>query len=253
MSRLLLDEHPLQVLPSLATAIGLEASIILQQIHYWTTDKKGQVRDGFRWVYNSYKQWAEQFPFIAPKQIGNIIRRLETEGLLISGVYGSTSSNRTKWYRVNYDTPLLADSAPNVPIEMMNPQSNVPPGDYHSPIQGTSTISTKITTETTCTDNQPVVINRTLASKESDLFISNLWHDTFGRYPTPPQLRKTRTLLETAPLDQADALLEHAFDVMAGFKDATPGSLWGLLKKWAAQDWNTDRPQPRMADMDELN
>ena len=35
MSKLLINEHPLQVLPSLATKIGLNEAIVLQQIHYW--------------------------------------------------------------------------------------------------------------------------------------------------------------------------------------------------------------------------
>ena len=34
-SKLLVDEPPLIVLPSLAVAIGLAEAILLQQIHYW--------------------------------------------------------------------------------------------------------------------------------------------------------------------------------------------------------------------------
>ena len=33
--RLLIDEPPLMVLPSLAAVIGLNEAIMLQQIHYW--------------------------------------------------------------------------------------------------------------------------------------------------------------------------------------------------------------------------
>ena len=35
MSKLLINEQPLQVLPSLAEAIGLNQAIALQQVHYW--------------------------------------------------------------------------------------------------------------------------------------------------------------------------------------------------------------------------
>ena len=35
MSRLLLEDEPLVVLPKLATVIGLNEAIILQQLHYW--------------------------------------------------------------------------------------------------------------------------------------------------------------------------------------------------------------------------
>ena len=35
MSRLLINENPLQVLPTLAVKIGLNEAMILQQMHYW--------------------------------------------------------------------------------------------------------------------------------------------------------------------------------------------------------------------------
>ena len=64
MSKLLLDENPLMIMPQLAVKIGLNESIVLQQIHYWLeinrkADKNK--RDGFYWTYNSYKEWQKQF------------------------------------------------------------------------------------------------------------------------------------------------------------------------------------------------
>ena len=50
---LLISEPPLQVLPSLAVKIGLNEAIILQQVHYWLL-KSNNIRDGYKWVYNSY-------------------------------------------------------------------------------------------------------------------------------------------------------------------------------------------------------
>jgi hypothetical protein len=40
MSKLLLDEQPLLIMPKLATKIGLNESIIVQQIHYWNEINK---------------------------------------------------------------------------------------------------------------------------------------------------------------------------------------------------------------------
>lgn len=40
ISNLLLDEPPLQVMPTLATKVGLNESIVLQQIHYWLKIKE---------------------------------------------------------------------------------------------------------------------------------------------------------------------------------------------------------------------
>ena len=69
MSRLLIHESPLQVLPSLAVKIGLNEAIILQQLHYWLNpDHNKNIREGSHWVYNSYEQWQKQFPFGRKKQ-----------------------------------------------------------------------------------------------------------------------------------------------------------------------------------------
>ncbi len=66
ISKLLLDEPPLQVMPTLATLIGLNEAIVLQQVHYWLKTKENDQQDyidSHYWVYNTYKQWQKQFPF----------------------------------------------------------------------------------------------------------------------------------------------------------------------------------------------
>ncbi len=47
-SSLLIEESPLQVLPSLAKAIGLNEAIFAQQLHYWLRGKSGKEHDGKR-------------------------------------------------------------------------------------------------------------------------------------------------------------------------------------------------------------
>ena len=66
--KFLISEPPLQVLPSLAVAIGLNESIIVQQIHYWTSHNeraKSQIhfKDGHYWTFNTIEELNEQFPF----------------------------------------------------------------------------------------------------------------------------------------------------------------------------------------------
>jgi hypothetical protein len=103
---LLIDEEPLQVLPSLACAVGLHEAIVLQQIHYWLNPKRksGKVVDGTRWIFNSYGQWQEQFPFLTEKVIGNAIRSLEKQGYLLSRQdLNAVGSDRRKWYTIDYD------------------------------------------------------------------------------------------------------------------------------------------------------
>ena len=47
---LILDERPLVVIPSLACAIGLNESMILQQLHYWLQRSKNN-KENRKWVY----------------------------------------------------------------------------------------------------------------------------------------------------------------------------------------------------------
>lgn len=37
MSKLLIQESPVMIIPSLAVKIGLNEAVILQQIHYWVS------------------------------------------------------------------------------------------------------------------------------------------------------------------------------------------------------------------------
>lgn len=105
ISKLLLDEPPLQVMPTLAKLIGLNEAIVLQQIHYWLKTKENDQKDyidGHYWVYNTYKQWQKQFPFWHLNTIQRTFTSLEKKGLLISANYSKAGFDKTKWYTINY-------------------------------------------------------------------------------------------------------------------------------------------------------
>ena len=98
-SKLLINEPPLLISPTLASRVGLNEAILLQQIHYWIQGQ-GKERNGRRWTYNSYSQWQKQFPFWSTITIRRIIRHLEKAGVLISCVL---NKGGTKWYSIDYD------------------------------------------------------------------------------------------------------------------------------------------------------
>lgn len=120
-SSLLINESPLQVLPSLAARIGLNEAIILQQIHYWISRPGAQERDGRRWVYNSTVEWQDQFIWWSVDTIGRALLKLERAGLLISGCYNEAKFDRTKWYTIDYDAleALTGDPLPPRPSAKM--------------------------------------------------------------------------------------------------------------------------------------
>lgn len=105
VSKLLIDESPLLVLPSLAATIGLNEAIVLQQVHYWLQVKKSAGKDyidGNYWVYNSFSEWNKQFPFWSINTIKRTFYSLEEKGLLISGNYNQRNFDKTKWYSIDY-------------------------------------------------------------------------------------------------------------------------------------------------------
>jgi len=118
-TRLLIDEEPLQVLPSLAARIGLNEAIVLQQIHYWLK-KSEHTMEGQRWIYNTYGQWRAQFPFWGLNTIKRTMWRLEKLGVLTTTArFNRNPIDKTRWYTINYDrlqdfcAPTTAQDGPS--------------------------------------------------------------------------------------------------------------------------------------------
>lgn len=112
MTRLLLDEPPLLVMPSLAKAIGLEASIVLQQLHYWSAMARPR-DDGRRWVFNTVTQWAEQFPFWSERTTRRILADLRESGVVDAAEFNASKGDRTMFYAIDYDrlSVVIGESA----------------------------------------------------------------------------------------------------------------------------------------------
>jgi hypothetical protein len=111
MSKLLIDEPPLQVLPSLALKIGLEESIFLQQLHYWLR-KSTYEHSERKWIFNSYESWQKQFPFWSKKTVQRIILSLKSKKILLTGSFNKVALDKTKWYSIDYNSleKLIQDS-----------------------------------------------------------------------------------------------------------------------------------------------
>lgn len=100
-SKLLIDDYPIQVLPKLATEIGLNEAIILQQIHYWL-NQSSHNHDGKKWIYNTYDDWNKQFPFWSVMTIRRAINSLEKQNLILIANYNKAGFDKTRWYSINY-------------------------------------------------------------------------------------------------------------------------------------------------------
>lgn len=105
MSKLLIDERPLQCQPSLAMLLGsADEAIVFQQIHYWLKRTNNVQEDGHNWVYNSMADWLKQFPWIKTRaRLTRYFDDLEDRGLIITGNFNKAKFDKTKWYRIDYD------------------------------------------------------------------------------------------------------------------------------------------------------
>lgn len=108
MTKLLIDETPHQVVPSLASAIGLNEAIFLQQLHFLIQERATNEYDGYFWWIHTTDQWLERFPYWSEKTIKRIITSLKKLDLLIAEklqykAFG-IKADPTCWYRINYES-----------------------------------------------------------------------------------------------------------------------------------------------------
>lgn len=128
MSRLLITESPVMIIPSLAANIGVNEAVVLQQIHYWLGISKHVIEER-TWVYNTYEEWQKQFPFWSVSTIKRTIRSLEMMGLLLSNNWNQMKMDKTKWYSIDYEKVKELEESilerPNKPIEENAPEEEV--------------------------------------------------------------------------------------------------------------------------------
>lgn len=89
--------------PLEAEALGLAEAIVIARLRFWLGRSKHHF-GGKPWVYNTYPDWREQFPFWSVFTVKSIFRRLEKLAVLESTQRFNTSRwNKTKWYTLNED------------------------------------------------------------------------------------------------------------------------------------------------------
>lgn len=103
MSKLLINESPLQVQPSLAMAIGLNEAIFLQQLHYWVGTSR-YMRGGKKWVYNTYSDWLFQLKYMSLPTLKRTIKSLKEQKLVHVERFEKLRSNQVNFYSIDYET-----------------------------------------------------------------------------------------------------------------------------------------------------
>jgi len=120
MSRLLINEYPLLVLPSLGAKIGLNEALVLQQLHYWI-EKSDLIFDNKKWVYNTIEEWEEQFPFWSNRTIKRVFENLEKLGLIFKEKLAKNKFDKTNYYSINYDILSEIENEKSLKKELKTP------------------------------------------------------------------------------------------------------------------------------------
>lgn len=149
---MLFNFRPLVINPELATRIGLNEAIVLQQVNYWINDKEQGVNHaGRRWVFNSYESWVKQFPFWSADTVKRAFTSLVKQGCLDVEQLNKSQHDRTNYYTINHDCGLLND-AEQVPssngANCPDRQAQDAPMDEGKNARSLTVTTTKTTTET---------------------------------------------------------------------------------------------------------
>ncbi|RUT03641.1 hypothetical protein DSM106972_052800 [Dulcicalothrix desertica PCC 7102] len=99
-TKLITPESPLLLPPLLATEIGFEEALILQQIHYLCGISKHRKEDGRYWFWKTLNDWHATLPFFSMSTIRRTINNLRDKFKLID----VERHSRHTWYQANWYT-----------------------------------------------------------------------------------------------------------------------------------------------------
>lgn len=215
----LFNENPVVIDRELATVIGLNEAIILQQIQYWI--KKSEHRfDGKIWIYNSVSQWKKQFPFWSESTIDRTLKSLNKLGLLFIGNYNRDRRDRTKWYSINYsqlDNIMKNAFSQNDECNLSNCDNAISQVDPMQDVNLTKPlpkITTKITTNnnTSSDDDQSAPKNKN--SIDFDL-VMDAYNDAVEN--RLPQIQKMTTARKNAVKKLLKEIEQPTFQNLANY------------------------------------
>lgn len=160
------DDSLLVLSPTIALEVGRSAAIVLQQLHYWISSPKnyGAVKEGNRWIYNSYQQWHEQIRVLSAKTIQRAFKLLEDRGLIQSQQFKKSSCDQTKAYTIMYErlaafekNDVIKPRKSNVVRDQKTQNSSISHQDKMSKPSG---------------QNDQILIKKTKKTTENSLFLS---------------------------------------------------------------------------------
>ena len=131
--RIFLENTPTveRLVPELATAIGLNESIMLLQLDFWI-GQSDNYRDGSWWTYQSTREMqAKAFPYWGIGTIQRTVVSLEKQELVITGNYNKRPHDNTRWFALNpVGMKALSKKCPSVQFFVPEPEAEKVESDY---------------------------------------------------------------------------------------------------------------------------
>jgi hypothetical protein len=92
-------EHSFNV--EIANEYGILEAVLLKHLYFWIKKNEANNQnyyEGYYWTYNSIKAFGLLFPYSSEKKIRYALKRLEDEGIIITGNFNKSNYDRTQWY-----------------------------------------------------------------------------------------------------------------------------------------------------------
>lgn len=111
MSKLLINENPMVISPTLVVELGsFEAAAFLQQLHFWLGVSQHH-HDGRVWVYNNTDQCVEMMRnTVSKRTVERIISNLKKANLIEVQKLHNNRWNKTSYFTINYEEMAKIDS-----------------------------------------------------------------------------------------------------------------------------------------------
>lgn len=132
MNQLLIAQPPIQIMPALAEAVGLNEAAVLQVTHYWLTPLVNQhFKDGSYWVQNLVAHLQGRFTFWDEDAIGYMVAQFEQSEVLTVRHETTSDGVPITYHTINYDRLEQMSPAPDAPFipdaPMERANSNIRP------------------------------------------------------------------------------------------------------------------------------
>ena len=108
--------------PDIAVQVGVNAAILYENILFWTEKNfanEKHIHGDYVYTYNTNAAFEQIFPYLTGYQIRTALKKLEDEGMIVTGNFNQVAYDRTKWFGVLCKIHLLKSS--NGIVEKLKP------------------------------------------------------------------------------------------------------------------------------------